>query len=1025
MSCKNPSGRRKCLNSSGPAAAIMPEETDFRWLQVNQGKAYVPADWRTDKHVLPEAATRKGTQLARTEELERERQQKLVQLVEESAPFQALQYALQDSNTELEKMAGQMASKDAELLKVRRERHSMMESKRQKSLTSWLSRPEGERENLRLPTRASHFDCSVLDSHGYSSTEIQRTFRGHVEKVEHFIEDLVSDPLKQLQLADAVSRRFSGIKSSMPRDNEAAEYVMESLRNFEATLRERFAGRYPNEIRAAHQAVSAAIMSKVPTRKVAVVAEATGFTYDSLIDGRHRWAAWFAGTEKQLTELRGKVRSDKMEEAWIEFAAKVWVEETRPAPSTKCSIRNPHDQRDKKLYRIHYLDVRIGDMLAIIQQRGKEAFPDAVPPFHFSWWYCIKVRPFFVKPAGRETSVCIYHLRFDLLVEALYVFYKRLRDAKVCRCSFPNIKYAADFRRSLVCEREESARYDKNECAIAECCLCGELQQLNICGCIDLDSAQWLIRWEEYQKIEYTRKDGSVKDKYDLVVVNTTFQQFLEHFAAYWRTFQIHHQTAKLQDDDIRYVKLNPQRGVVSDVEDFSENDHIQPKREHASRYFTEVGYTLFGMVLTGHLDDFANIGEDEREELRELFRLKKLPLALTESHIVISGDLTHDAAAVIHFNDKILTPYIKQNMTDIRKRIRITDGAPQHFKLADLALWTSGQQVQTGILSEHLFGATAHRKDLSDSECGGAKHVVHRVQMASREGETSKVKTPHDAFLTICQEYGQLTHARFVKQNKGVGIYRRFIYWVPAAGEGSINRNIQSCQTLATKELGGIKSLHQLCDVGMPGRLRVRQCSCHSCDACKVQRFDECVNMELLGPVETITLHPDRGNSVRMTRNALSEMGVSLSQQVREKEIIGVELEGENESFMLCQVLSASGPYTVSEGFESHMGEFKTGDVVLDVRKMEPTSFGSSMYEFTEKTFPIFVEDVRMRNMERYLENIDLSRRSARVAQAATSSNAPSQREIYALSAQGKNALLKLTAAGDAMLVDRRDLST
>ena len=140
-----------------------------------------------------------------------------------------------------------------------------------------------------------------------------------------------------------------------------------------------------------------------------------------------------------------------MDEEWVDFAALVWKEETRPDPSTKASIRNPHNRSDKKLYRIHYLDMRIGDMLEIILKRGRERFDGAKPPFHFSWWYCIKVRPFFVKPAGRETSVCIYHLRFDLMVEALYVFYKRLRDAKVCTCTFPNIKYPADMRRTIVC----------------------------------------------------------------------------------------------------------------------------------------------------------------------------------------------------------------------------------------------------------------------------------------------------------------------------------------------------------------------------------------------------------------------------------------------------------------------------------------------------------------------------------------------------------------------------------------------
>lgn len=87
--------------------------------------------------------------------------------------------------------------------------------------------------------------------------------------------------------------------------------------------------------------------------------------------------------------------------------------------------------------------------------------------------------------------------------------------------------------------------------------------------------------------------------------------------------------------------------------------------------------------------------------------------------------------------NDKILTSFIKRKLKHITERTRFTDGALQHFKLADMALWISKQQVETGVKLENTFGATAHRKDLLDLECGGAKHVVHRVQMAAGAGET------------------------------------------------------------------------------------------------------------------------------------------------------------------------------------------------------------------------------------------------------------------------------------------------
>ena len=47
-----------------------------------------------------------------------------------------------------------------------------------------------------------------------------------------------------------------------------------------------------------------------------------------------------------------------------------------------------------------------------------------------------------------------------------------------------------------------------------------------------------------------------------------------------------------------------------------------------------------------------------------------------------------------MHFNDQLLTPYIKANLPRVHTRIRISDGGPNHLKLADLALHTSKQKV-------------------------------------------------------------------------------------------------------------------------------------------------------------------------------------------------------------------------------------------------------------------------------------------------------------------------------------------
>ena len=56
----------------------------------------------------------------------------------------------------------------------------------------------------------------------------------------------------------------------------------------------------------------------------------------------------------------------------------------------------------------------------------------------------------------------------------------------------------------------------------------------------------------------------------------------------------------------------------------------------------------------------------------------------------------------------------------------------------------------------------------------------------------------------------------------------------------------------------------------------------------------------------------------------------------------------------MLAEVVLTNGPRKVTEAFESFLGQFKVhGDIVLDVRKLEPVSLGSSHYILQIRHFP------------------------------------------------------------------------
>lgn len=171
------------------------------------------------------------------------------------------------------------------------------------------------------------------------------TFANHVRAVEILITQTAKDdPLKQLQLAAAVNQRLQGVRHLRDKDQEAWSYVRNSLKAFFETLSDRYHGRYPNQVRAAQQAVCSAIANSAPPRKLHVLSEALGVSVERLSEGRRHWSEWISGGRETLMDVRGKARSDGMPEEWIEFAIDVWTNNTRRSERTKDSLRNPNNR---------------------------------------------------------------------------------------------------------------------------------------------------------------------------------------------------------------------------------------------------------------------------------------------------------------------------------------------------------------------------------------------------------------------------------------------------------------------------------------------------------------------------------------------------------------------------------------------------------------------------------------------------------------------------------------------------------
>ena len=179
--------------------------------------------------------------------------------------------------------------------------------------------------------------------------------------------------------------------------------------------------------------------------------------------------------------------------------------------------------------------------------------------------------------------------------------------------------------------------------------------------------------------------------------------------------------------------------------------------KEHQSRYYQTHQYTVYGMIVDSHVEDHADFDEREKAALIALLDANNLPHIITQSHIVCSEDTVHDPAAVMHYNIKVLFPAIKEQMPRLTTIYMSTDGAPTQYMHADIYYFISRCKVQHGLRLSWVIGCAAHGKDLSDSECGGAKHCVDFVNLqhsASDDEHGTRISTVPEVVRHLEQPY-------------------------------------------------------------------------------------------------------------------------------------------------------------------------------------------------------------------------------------------------------------------------------
>jgi cell division septum initiation protein DivIVA len=189
---------------------------------------------------------------------------------------------------------------------------------------------------------------SIIDEivgKGYGHTESgERLLRMHAQEVvELILKKAGEDVLKQIELAAAVKDRLTDVNPN--KDLPVALAIVESVKSWLKEIKNKFKGRFPNDIRSLYQGVHQAV--SLADAKYSDVARVLGTSSRLLKEGRARFWAFIEGKVKDLVEFRGKMRSDKFPEEWAEFIVETWCSDrcTRASERSSDEMRNPNTKK--------------------------------------------------------------------------------------------------------------------------------------------------------------------------------------------------------------------------------------------------------------------------------------------------------------------------------------------------------------------------------------------------------------------------------------------------------------------------------------------------------------------------------------------------------------------------------------------------------------------------------------------------------------------------------------------------------
>ena len=888
-------------------------------------------------------------------------------------------------NADAEKARRQLRQRDHEITRLRR----------QNTALKVHSQLEGKRAISRAFEVEHGLTCEP--AHTMSDRHIRRL----TQAADAALTAACPNPTVALDVSVRLAKRRMGEHDNADAKAEAGllHEIAAGIKGYAADLRKRAGpGRWSNNDRAANVGMYLPLAHAANNASDRKVADLLNLNRKQLSAARERLKQVSEDENGQLIPFRGAQRSDSLPEEWVEFAVQYWTANTRVSEQRKDTITDKHNRKDKTPHRIHFLESSVGMLYVRFNRDGAIQFKTQIemnlmPQWHFSTASFRACRPFFVKSAKQDCCVCTYHLHFDFITNGIRKLRLGLREMMPAgdRCDCRIHCNGHELRQALICARPEGEPFYGVRCLQRACPSCPKISEL-FCEKEKEELHKWkelgkTIKCEVMQSEMYKTKDGDMKKKKDFKKVPLTASELIKELRdqvdvtasnraknKLHARIHRHHDLAQWQSRTWKELWVEPPRGWVLSIQDFSENYSHFTQHEQQSKYFLNVSTCVYTCMLRFRVEDRVDLGDDVKEQL-----LASGISSITESHFGISPDLRHDTAFVISFMQNHIVPYLERVCPGYTRFCLRTDGCKGQYKNATMMLYVSAFSTRTGRKMDMSFFCSCHGKSEGDGEGGVIKNACMRHELRNEDTldiGTTKLNTSEEMFGFLATNEsliypggkdGVSGKDRPIEQ-RGKGIWIREFFWMPIKGPNSVNRRITKCQGIE-----GMSKMHSFQDIGHYGivRCRFRSCWDAECPNCKNQVRPtpaDCNHEDRCGKATSVTLRRLGGRAgeimdMPIAKNVLCQEGAEMAKELELQDDVAVEIENDHQdAYMIVRVVRTTQPARHDVPLEKNwMGTVKKGDAMFIGQAFVPQAAGSNILILTNCRYHIPAEDVRV----------------------------------------------------------------